>query len=197
MVKIPRYKEQDVNLPTGQTDLTSSAVGSQTLSGVAESVRKLVSDVGAKRNALAYRMRRLQITTDVQLGERLIFKDTQTFFDSLMDREDFLTPDQWLIEYDADIPKLEKKYKKMFDEETWTEFRPYFEGQIWETQSAIKGEIYKQKIKNAGVAFSQSKETFMDKVDKADSVQKIEAHWESYKQILNKNLATDYFPQDF
>ena len=197
MVKIPRYKEQNINLPTGQTDLTSSAVGSQTLSGVAESVRKLVSDVGAKRNALAYRMRRLEIGTNVQLGSKLIYNDTQTFFDSLMDREDFLDPDQWLRDYDEIRPKLEKKYKKMFDEETWTEFRPYFEGQVWETQSAIKQEINTQKIKNAGVAFSQSKEVFMDKVDKADSVQKIEAHWESYKQILNKNLATDYFPQEF
>ena len=105
MVKIPRYKEQDVNLPTGQTDLTSSAVGSQTLSGVADSIRKLVSDVGAKRNANAYRIRRLEIQTNVLLGQSLIYKDTQSFLDSLVDRDDFLNPDEWLIEYQSNIPK--------------------------------------------------------------------------------------------
>ena len=197
MVKIPRYKEQNINLPTGQTDLTSSAVGSQTLSGVAESVRKLVSDVGAKRNALAYRMRRLQITTEVENGKSLIYREAQSFLDSLVDRDDFLNPDEWLIEYQSNIPKLEKQYKKKFDKETWTEFQPYFNWQIFETESKIKKEINTQKIKNAGVAFSQSKEVFMDKVDKADNFSEIEGHWESYQQLLNKNLATDFFPQEF
>ena len=197
MVKIPRYKEQNINLPTGQTDLTSSAVGSQTLSGVAESVRKLVSDVGAKRNALAYRMRRLQITTEVENGKSLIYREAQSFLDSLVVRDAFLNPDEWLIEYQSNIPKLEKQYKKKFDKETWTEFQPYFNWQIFETESKIKKEINTQKIKNAGVAFSQSKEVFMDKVDKADNFSEIEGHWESYQQLLNKNLATDFFPQEF
>jgi hypothetical protein len=197
MVKIPRYKEQDVNLPTGQTDLTSSAVGSRTLSGVADSIRKLVSDVGEKRNANAYRIRRLEIQTNVQLGQSLIYKDTQSFLDSLVDRDDFVDPDQWLLEYQSNIPKLEKKYKKQFDKETWTEFQPYFNSQVWETESKIKTQINTQKIKNAGVAFSQSKEVFMDKVDKADNLPEIEAHWEGYKQLLNKSLATNYFDEKF
>ena len=196
-MKIPRYKEQDVNLPTGQTDLTSSAVGSQTLSGVADSIRKLVSDVGAKRNANAYRIRRLEIQTNVQLGQSLIYKDTQSFLDSLVDRDDFIDPDQWLLEYQSNIPKLEKKYKKQFDKETWTEFQPYFNSQVWETESKIKTQINTQKIKNAGVAFSQSKEVFMDKVDKADSLPEIEAYWNDYQQLLNKNLATNYFDEKF
>lgn len=196
-MKIPRYKEQDVNLPTGQTDLTSSAVGSQTLSGVADSIRKLVSDVGAKRNANAYRIRRLEIQTNVQLGQSLIYKDTQSFLDSLVDRDDFVDPDQWLLEYQSNIPKLEKKYKKQFDKETWTEFQPYFNSQVWETESKIKTQINTQKIKNAGVAFSQRKEVFMDKVDKADNLPEIEAHWEEYKQLLNKSLATNYFDEKF
>ena len=196
-MKIPRYKEQDVNLPTGQTDLTSSAVGSQTLSGVADSIRKLVSDVGAKRNANAYRIRRLEIETNVQLGRSLIYKDAQSFLDSLVDRDDFVDPDQWLLEYQSNIPKLEKKYKKQFDKETWTEFQPYFNSQVWETESKIKTQINTQKIKNAGVAFSQSKEVFMDKVDKADSLPEIEAYWNDYQQLLNKNLATNYFDEKF
>ena len=197
MVKIPRYKEQNINLPTGQTDLTSSAVGSQTLSGVADSIRKLVSDVGAKRNANAYRIRRLEIETNVQLGRSLIYKDAQSFLDSLVDRDDFVDPDQWLLEYQSNIPKLEKKYKKQFDKETWTEFQPYFNSQVWETESKIKTQINTQKIKNAGVAFSQSKEVFMDKVDKADSLPEIEAYWNDYQQLLNKNLATNYFDEKF
>ena len=196
-MKIPRYKEQDVNLPTGQTDLTSSAVGSQTLSGVADSIRKLVSDVGAKRNANAYRIRRLEIETNVQLGRSLIYKDAQSFLDSLVDRDDFVDPDQWLLEYQYNIPKLEKKNKKQFDKETWTEFQPYFNSQVWETESKIKTQINTQKIKNAGVAFSQSKEVFMDKVDKADSLPEIEAYWNDYQQLLNKNLATNYFDEKF
>ena len=159
MVKIPRYQEGKINFQTTQTDLGEGKIASGSATNFANNVRQLAVETHKQKTNLEAKLRRLEINTNKDLGTSLVYKDVTEYNDSLLDREDYLTPDNWLNDYNNNVDKWKKKYKKQFDEQTWTEFEPIFNSTIFEGRTKINQQIRSQKIKNAGVAYNQSVET--------------------------------------
>jgi len=196
MVKIPRYKEGTINFQTTQTDLGEGKIASGSATNFANNVRQLAVETHKQKTNLEAKLRRLEINTNKDLGTSLVYKDVTEYNDSLLDREDYLTPDNWLNDYNNNVDKWKKKYKKQFDEQTWTELEPIFNSTIFEGRTKINQQIRSQKIKNAGVAYNQSVETFKDQIDKAEDPSQITAAWLSMQDIIKRNRQSNLFDDE-
>ena len=73
------------------------------------------------------------------------------YVDSLLSRDDYLTPDNWLKEYEDNFKKQEINYKKQLDEQTFKEFAPRFYENYFTTKSTIVNKIANQKVINAAI----------------------------------------------
>jgi len=196
MVKIPRYKEGNVDFQTTQTDLGEGKVASGSATNFADNVRQLAVETHKQRTNLEAKLRRLEIDTHKNLGKTEIYKNVSEFNDSLLDREDFLTPNAWRADYDKKAEKWKKDFKNKYDEQTWTEFEAIFNNQVFEGRTVINQQIRKQKIKNAGVAYHQSVETYKDKLDKATDTSQITSAWLDMQKIIQENKDNNLFDDE-
>lgn len=196
MVQIPRYKEEKINLPTGGTDLTVAATGSRTLSSVAGNIRTLATNIHKQRTAIEVKLRQLEIKTNKELGNSLIYKNVTEYLDSLLDRDDFLTPDVWGTDYEKKQKDWKKDFKKQFDDETFTQFLPIFNNNVFEGKTKVNDKIRQQKIKNATVVYGQSVETYRDKLDKATSIGEIGSAWVTMEDIIKENVSHNLFEKE-
>ena len=96
--------------------------------------------------------------------------ESQGFFDSLDSRTDYLTPDNWLQEYETNFKKSEKNFKTQLDEQTFKEFQPTLYQNYFETKSKIVNKIADQKLINAKIALDESTDTYKSSVETATNL---------------------------
>mgnify|MGYP003625199540 FL=1 len=118
-MKLPRYtSDQSSGTVKSNRSLTT---GTQTGGAIAEigkiGLEKSIQ-YGAMRNAHEAKMRRLDINTNKDLSASMFFGETSQFENSLSTRNDFLTPDNWAMDYEKMALSAEKKFKIGLDEQT-------------------------------------------------------------------------------
>ena len=109
-MKIPRYEGTNVNISSGRS-LTTGVGSSQGIVELGKTAINAVTNYGNAKNNLDAKLRRLEINTNVQLSGSMLAGESQGFFDSLDSRTDYLTPDNWLQEYETNFKKSEKILK--------------------------------------------------------------------------------------
>lgn len=149
------------------------------------------------KNSYDAKMRRLEINTNVSLSNAQFGGNNQLYVDGLKSRDDYLTPDNWLNEYEADFKKQELNYKKQLDEQTFKEFMPTFYESYFATKSAIVNKIADQKVINAQIALDGENQLFQSKIETATNLPAIKSAYTQHKDLtLKKNLTTELFNSD-
>ena len=105
-MKIPRYENIDVNVSSGRS-LTTGTSASQGLVDIGKTAMTLVSQYGERQNAFNAKMRRLEIETNKSLADSTFKVSNLDYLDDLNNRSDYLTPNNWLIEYEKNFKKQE------------------------------------------------------------------------------------------
>ena len=103
-MKIPRYSNTDVNISSNRS-LTTGIGSSQGLVDIGKTALNAVTQYANAKNNYDSKMRRLEINTNVSLSNTQFGGSNQAYVDSLRSRDDYLTPDNWLKDY-------EKKFKQ-------------------------------------------------------------------------------------
>ena len=195
-MKIPRYKDTDVNISSGRS-LTTGIGSSQGLVEVGKTALNAVTQYANAKNNYDSKMRRLEINTNVSLSNAQFGGNNQLYVDGLKSRDDYLTPDNWLNEYEADFKKQELNYKKQLDEQTFKEFMPTFYESYFATKSAIVNKIADQKVINAQIALDGENQLFQSKIETATNLPAIKSAYTQHKDLtLKKNLTTELFNSD-
>jgi|DEB0MinimDraft_6_1074348.scaffolds.fasta_scaffold01619_4 hypothetical protein len=192
-MKIPRYNSGDITVSSGRS-LTTGTGASQGLVEIGKTAMNAVNDYGARKNAFDAKMRRLEIETNKSLANSTFYGSNQGYLDNLDSREDYLTPDNWLIDYEKNFIKQETQFKSSLDEQTWNEYKPLFYQSYFETKSKINQKISGQKLVNAKIALDESNDKYKQKIDNATSLKEIKGHYDFYNQTsLKGNVTTGLF----
>ena len=195
-MKIPRYRGGDGTTISSGRSLTT---GTQTGGAVAElgqTAMTKVSQYANAKNNLDAKIRRLDINTNKDLSTAMMYGKTSDFQNSLQNRPDFLTPDNWLIDYDKNAAGWEKEFKAGLDEQTWKEYQPLYYQKFFEARNDVVKSINNQKLKNAGHAFNEANTAYKSSVEQSTSLSQIEAQYELYTELhLKKNVETNLFDQ--
>ena len=195
-MKIPRYKDTDVNISSGRS-LTTGIGSSQGLVEVGKTALNAVTQYANAKTNYDAKMRRLEINTNVSLSNAQFGGNNQLYVDGLKSRNDYLTPDNWLNDYEADFKKQELNYKKQLDEQTFKEFMPTFYESYFATKSAIVNKIADQKVINAQIALDGENQLFQSKIETATNLPAIKSAYTQHKDLtLKKNLTTELFNSD-
>ena len=195
-MKIPRYKDTDVNISSGRS-LTTGIGSSQGLVEVGKTALNAVTQYANAKTNYDAKMRRLEINTNVSLSNAQFGGSNQMYVDSLLSRDDYLTPDNWLKEYEDNFKKQELNYKKQLDEQTFKEFMPTFYESYFATKSAIVNKIADQKVINAQIALDGENQLFQSKIETATNLPAIKSAYTQHKDLtLKKNLTTELFNSD-
>jgi hypothetical protein len=192
-MKIPRYENIDVNVSSGRS-LTTGTSGSQGLVDIGKTAMTLVSQYGERQNAFNAKMRRLEIETNKSLADSTFKGSNLDYLDDLNNRSDYLTPNNWLIEYEKNFKKQETQYKTSLDEQTWKEYQPLFYQSFFETRSKINQKITGQKLTNAKIALDEGYDKYKMQIDNASSLKEIKSNYDFYNQTsLKTNVTTGLF----
>jgi hypothetical protein len=197
-MKLPRYtSDQSSGTVKSNRSLTT---GTQTGGAIAEigkiGLEKSIQ-YGAMRNAHEAKMRRLDINTNKDLSASMFFGETSQFENSLSTRNDFLTPDNWAMDYEKMALSAEKKFKIGLDEQTWKEYQPLFYQKMFEGRNSVNKKITNQKLKNAGHAFQEANSAYKTSIENSTSLPEMESQFELYTELhLKKNLETNMFDQE-
>lgn len=192
-MKIPRYNSGDITISSGRS-LTAGTSGSQGLVDIGKTAMNAVSDYGARKNAFDAKIRRLEIETNKSLANSTFYGSNQGYIDDLNNRDDYLTPDNWLLDYEKNFTKQEMQFKNSLDEQTWNEYKPLFYQSYFETKSKINQKITDQKLVNAKIALDESSDKYKTKIDKSTSLKEIKGHYDFYNQTsLKTNVTTGLF----
>lgn len=192
-MKIPRYNSGDITISSGRS-LTAGTSGSQGLVDIGKTAMNAVSDYGARKNAFDAKIRRLEIETNKSLANSTFYGSNQGYIDNLNNRDDYLTPDNWLLDYEKNFTKQETQFKNSLDEQTWNEYKPLFYQSYFETKSKINQKITDQKLVNAKIALDESSDKYKTKIDKSTSLKEIKGHYDFYNQTsLKTNVTTGLF----
>ena len=195
-MKIPRYSGTDVNISSGSS-LTTGIGSSQGLVEVGKTALNAVTQYANAKTNYDAKMRRLEINTNVSLSNAQFGGNNQLYVDGLKSRDDYLTPDNWLNDYEADFKKQELNYKKQLDEQTFKEFMPTFYESYFATKSAIVNKIADQKVINAQIALDGENQLFQSKIETATNLPAIKSAYTQHKDLtLKKNLTTELFNSD-
>ena len=195
-MKIPRYKDTDVNISSGRS-LTTGIGASQGIVEIGQTAMNAVTKFANAKNSYDAKMRRLEINTNVSLSNAQFGGNNQLYVDGLKSRDDYLTPDNWLNDYEADFKKQELNYKKQLDEQTFKEFMPTFYESYFATKSAIVNKIADQKVINAQIALDGENQLFQSKIETATNLPAIKSAYTQHKDLtLKKNLTTELFNSD-
>ena len=173
-MKIPRYKDTDVNISSGRS-LTTGIGSSQGLVDIGKTALNAVTQYANAKTNYDSKMRRLEINTNVSLSNAQFGGSNQMYVDSLSSRDDYLTPDNWLKDYEADFQKQELNYKKQLDEQTFKEFAPRFYENYFTTKSTIVNKIANQKVINAQIALDGQNDLYKSNIESATSLKQIKA----------------------
>ena len=195
-MKIPRYSGTDVNISSGRS-LTTGIGTSQGIVQIGQTAMNAVTKFANAKNSYDAKMRRLEINTNVSLSNAQFGGNNQLYVDGLKSRDDYLTPDNWLNDYEADFKKQELNYKKQLDEQTFKEFMPTFYESYFATKSAIVNKIADQKVINAQIALDGENQLFQSKIETATNLPAIKSAYTQHKDLtLKKNLTTELFNSD-
>ena len=197
-MKLPRYKDSaSSNVVASNRSLTTGVSEGGAIADIGALALSKVAEYGAIKNKHEEKLRRLDINTNKSLSDSMMFGKTSEFENSLMNREDFLTPDNWLLDYDTQAKGWEKEFKIGLDEQTWTEYQPLYYQKFFESRNKVVTAINNQKLKNAGHAFNESLNTFNKTLENATSLREIETAYELYTEIhLANNVKTNLFDTD-
>ena len=110
------YKDTDVNISSGRS-LTTGIGSSQGIVEIGKTALNAVTQYANAKTNYDAKMRRLEINTNVSLSKAQFGGNNQLYVDGLKSRDDYLTPDNWLNDYEADFKKQELNYKKQLDEQ--------------------------------------------------------------------------------
>jgi len=192
-MKIPRYENADVNLSSGRS-LTTGTSASQGLVEIGKTAMNAVSEYGARKNAFDAKIRRLEIETNKSLSNSTFYGLNQDYINNLDARQDYLTPDNWLLDYEKNFKKQETQFKSSLDEQTWKEYQPLFYQSYFETKSKISQKITGQKLINAKIALDEGYDKYKSKIDNATSLKEIQSNYDFYNETsLKTNLTTGLF----
>ena len=192
-MKIPRYENADVNLSSGRS-LTTGTSASQGLVEIGKTAMNAVSEYGARKNAFDAKIRRLEIETNKSLSNSTFYGLNQDYINNLDARQDYLTPDTWLLDYEKNFKKQETQFKSSLDEQTWKEYQPLFYQSYFETKSKISQKITGQKLINAKIALDEGYDKYKSKIDNATSLKEIQSNYDFYNETsLKTNLTTGLF----
>ena len=197
-MKLPRYKDSaSSNVVASNRSLTTGVATGGAIADIGALALSKVAEYGAMKNNHEAKLRRLDINTNKSLSDSMMFGKTSEFENSLMNREDFLTPDNWLLDYDTQAKGWEKEFKTGLDEQTWTEYQPLYYQKFFESRNKVVTAINNQKLKNAGHAFNESLNTYNKTLENATSLREMETAYELYTEIhLADNVKTNLFDTD-
>ena len=197
-MKLPRYKSDNSSgIVSSNRSLTTGTPTGGAIADIGALALSKVAEYGAMKNNHEAKLRRLDINTNKSLSDSMMFGKTSEFENSLMNREDFLTPDNWLLDYDTQAKGWEKEFKTGLDEQTWTEYQPLYYQKFFESRNKVVTAINNQKLKNAGHAFNESLNTYNKTLENATSLREMETAYELYTEIhLADNVKTNLFDTD-
>ena len=197
VLKIPRYASQETAKISSSRSLTTGTQTGGAIAEIGNIALQKASEYGARKNSHDAQLRRLEINTNKDLSASMMFGKTSAFENSLETREDFLTPDNWLQDYENSSKKWEESFKKGLDQQTWTQYQPLYFQKYFEGRNAVVKKINNQKLKNAGHAFNEANQSYKSSVENATSLRSIEANFELYNELhLKKNAQTNLFSKD-
>ena len=192
-MKIPRYSGTDVNISSGRS-LTTGIGSSQGLVDIGETALNAVTQYANAKTNYDAKMRRLEINTNVSLSNAQFGGSNQAYIDGLKSRDDYLTPDNWLNDYEKQFKKQELEYKKQLDEQTFKEFMPTFYENYFTTKSTIVNKIADQKVINAQIALHGEQDLFKSKIETATSLPAIKSAYTQHKDLtLKKGVTTELY----
>ena len=192
-MKIPRYSGTDVNISSGRS-LTTGIGSSQGLVEIGKTALNAVTQYANAKTNYDAKMRRLEINTNVDLSTAQFGGNNQMYVDSLLSRDDYLTPDNWLKEYEDNFKKQELNYKKQLDEQTFKEFMPTFYENYFTTKSTIVNKIANQKVINAQIALDGENDLYKSKLENAQSLKQIKGLYDLHSNLtLKKGVTTQLY----
>ena len=197
-MKLPRYtSDSNVGNVRSSRTLTTGVQEGGAIAEIGKIALNKATEYGARKNAHDAKMRRLDINTNKDLSSAMFFGKTSQFETSLDKRQDFLTPDNWAMDYEKMSLTAEKEFKAGLDEQTWKEYQPLFYQKMFEGRNAVAKKITNQKLKNAGHAFLEANTAYKTSIENATSLPQIKSQFELYTQLhLKKNLETNMFDQE-
>jgi len=196
-MKIPRYKNESGTAVSSGRSLTTGTQTGGAIASLGVTAINKVSEYANRKNAIDAKLRRLDINTNKDLSTAMMFGKTSEFQNSLQTRNDFLTPDNWLADYDKNAAGWEKEFKTGLDEQTWKEYQPLYYQKFFESRNEVIKSINNQKLKNAGHAFNEANTAYKSSVEQSTSLSQIEAQYELYTELhLKKNVETNLFDEN-
>lgn len=197
-MKLPRYTSQNSSgVVSSNRSLTTGTQTGSAIADIGALALNKVAEYGAMKNNHEAKLRRLDINTNKSLSDSMMFGKVSEFENSLETREDFLTPENWLLDFDKQSKGWEKEFKAGLDEQTWKEYQPLYYQKFFESKNKVVKAVNNQKLKNAGHAFNESVNTFQKSVENSTSLNEIEAQYELFTEIhLKDNVKTNLFDVD-
>ena len=197
-MKLPRYKSDNSSgVVSSNRSLTTGTQTGGAIADIGALALSKVAEYGAMKNNHEAKLRRLDINTNKSLSDSMMFGKTSEFENSLETREDFLTPENWLLDFDKQSKGWEKEFKTGLDEQTWTEYQPLYYQKFFESRNKVVTAINNQKLKNAGHAFNESLNTYNKTLENATSLREMETAYELFTDIhLADNVKTNLFDND-
>ena len=197
-MKLPRYKSDNSSgVVSSNRSLTTGTQTGGSIADIGALALSKVAEYGAMKNNHEAKLRRLDINTNKSLSDSMMFGKVSEFENSLINREDFLTPDNWLLDYDTQSKGWEKEFKTGLDEQTWTEYQPLYYQKFFESRNKVVTAINNQKLKNAGHAFNESLNTYNKTLENSTSLREMETAYELFTDIhLADNVKTNLFDTD-
>lgn len=193
-MKIPRYRSEDGTTINSGRSLTTGTQTGGAVASLGMTAMNKVTEYANRKNSIDAKLRRLDINTNKDLSTAMMYGKTSDFQNSLQTREDFLTPDNWLVDYDKNAAGWEKEFKAGLDEQTWKEYQPLYYQKFFEARNDVVKSVNNQKLKNAGHAFNEANTSYKSSVEQATSLSQIEAQYELYTELhLKKNVETNLF----
>jgi len=197
-MKLPRYTSQNSSgVVSSNRSLTTGTQTGSAIADIGALALNKVAEYGVMKNNHEAKLRRLDINTNKSLSDSMMFGKVSEFENSLETREDFLTPENWLLDFDKQSKGWEKEFKEGLDEQTWKEYQPLYYQKFFESKNKVVKAVNNQKLKNAGHAFNESVNTFQKSVENSTSLNEIEAQYELFTEIhLKDNVKTNLFDAD-
>jgi len=197
-MKLPRYTSQNSSgVVSSNRSLTTGTQTGSAIADIGALALNKVAEYGAMKNNHEAKLRRLDINTNKSLSDSMMFGKVSEFENSLETREDFLTPENWLLDFDKQSKGWEKEFKEGLDEQTWKEYQPLYYQKFFESKNKVVKAVNNQKLKNANHAFNESVNTFQKSVENSTSLNEIEAQYELFTEIhLKDNVKTNLFDAD-
>jgi hypothetical protein len=184
-MKIPRYNSTLEN-PVGGSNrsLTTGTHASNTLAQIGVTAVNQVLAYGAKKNALTAKLRRLEINTNVANIDTTTTGNVNKFLSDIPNRNDYLTPDMWLNDFDKQAKVWEKSFVSSVDDQTWKEAKAVFWKNIFDNRLKISDKVTNQKVNNGVVAFDQSFITYSNKLETSTSIKEMQNHYKYQSDFI-------------